>query len=161
MPTPTYDLLDSTTLGTSAASVTFSGISQSYRDLIIVIQGGGSGGGPVSFEILPNGDTANGSSVYMENFNDTAGSGTFTRLLFTLDAQDSLSIIQVLDYSATDKHKPFLIRTNNANTATNYSVSAYAGRWASTAAITSIELTDVGGQTFDSGTSFYLYGIVS
>lgn len=159
MATPTYDLLDSTTLASATASVTFSGISGSYGDLILRVQGGGSGGGPVSFEIYPNGDTSNGTMVYMENFNNSVGSGTFTRLLFTLDAQDSLAIMQFMDYSATDKHKTILARYNNPNTATNYGVAAYAGRWASTSAITSIQLTDAGGQTFDAGTTFYLWGI--
>lgn len=159
MPTPTYDLLYSTTLGATTSSLTISAIDQGYGDLVLVVQGGGSGGGPVSFEIYPNGSTSNGSMVYMENFNNSAGSGTYARLLFTLDAQDALAIIQFCDYTATDKHKPLLGRYNNPYTSTNYGVSAYAGRWASTAAITSIQLTDAGGQTFDSGTTFSLWGI--
>jgi hypothetical protein len=158
VPTPTYDLLYSTTLGATTASVTLSGISGSYGDLILRVQGGGSGGGPVSFEIYPNGSTSNGSMVYMENFNNSTGSGTYARLLFTLDAQDSLAIIQFMDY-ASSKHKPILARYNNPNRSTNYGVSAYAGRWANTSAITSIQLTDAGGQTFDAGTTFYLWGI--
>ena len=36
MPTPTYTLIDSVTLGSSAASVTFSSIDQTYGDIVAV-----------------------------------------------------------------------------------------------------------------------------
>jgi hypothetical protein len=37
MPTPTYDLIESTALGSSASSITFSSIPSTYRDLVLVI----------------------------------------------------------------------------------------------------------------------------
>jgi hypothetical protein len=39
MPTPTYTPIATTTLGTAAASVTFSSISGSYTDLVLIIAG--------------------------------------------------------------------------------------------------------------------------
>jgi hypothetical protein len=62
--------------------------------------------------------------------------------------------IQVMDYSATDKHKTVLAR----NASTVNSVNAHAARWANTGAITSIVvLTE--SSTFASGSTFSLYGI--
>jgi hypothetical protein len=67
-----------------------------------------------------------------------------------------LVITQIMDYSATDKHKTVLSRANRAAVGVN----AQAARWASTSAITLITL-NAGTNNFGSGSSFYLYGIVS
>ena len=66
-----------------------------------------------------------------------------------------------MDYSATDKHKSILCRVNNAtdNTGNTYQgASMIAGRYASTAAITSV-LVDAG--TLNVGTKAYLYGVAA
>ena len=55
MPTPTYTPLATVTLGTSAASVTFSSIPATYRDLILIFDGTGSG--------------STGKAAVLDNFN--------------------------------------------------------------------------------------------
>jgi hypothetical protein len=61
-----------------------------------------------------------------------------------------------MDYSATDKHKTVLVRSNAASTG----VEAIAQRWASTAAITSILVFPSTG-SWAAGGTFSLYGIVA
>jgi hypothetical protein len=61
-----------------------------------------------------------------------------------------------MDYSATDKHKTVLVRSNiPADT-----VAAHAVRWANTAAITTVGVAAISG-TWSAGTTFALYGIAS
>ncbi len=88
-----------------------------------------------------------------------ASSGTATNLAFNAVYGSNLSdaIAQIMDYSATDKHKTVLVRVGNVG---NSEVGANAGRWASTAAITSVRVAPNDG-TFSSGSTFNLYGIVA
>lgn len=159
----TYDLLDSTTLGTTAASVTFSAISQDYRDLIVVFSG--TGGGSLT-KINFNGDTgSNYSAVTAEGDGSSVRSLAFTsNTMFTANWGPTLNstnigntIWQIMDYSATDKHKSVLIR---GNLGVSGSATMTAGRWANTAAITSVVVAPDSG-SFNSGSTFYLYGIAS
>jgi hypothetical protein len=66
------------------------------------------------------------------------------------------SIMNIMDYSATDKHKTYLHRDSNAASL----VIAQAGRWANTAAITTVAIISPA-STFDAGCTFALYGIAS
>jgi len=155
-PVATYIPLQTITLGSAASSVTFASIPQTYRDLVLVVSGGVSAPSTVSVEIYPNGDSSNGSLVWMQGNGSSASSSTSSRIFFVLAANNSSSIIQFMDYSATDKHKTMLIRDNNPD-----DVRGGAARWASTTAISSLTLTDASGQTFDAGTVFSIYGIAS
>lgn len=163
MPTPTYTPLANITLGSSAASVTFSSISQAYRDLVLVVSGGttdGSGG-----QVTFNSDT--GSNYYKLRM---SGDGT-SASSFAWGASTDLqlgayaifnpgtitnTVMNIMDYSATDKHKTVLHRTNLASAGAD----AFAGRWASTSAITTIRLA-VAGTTWSVGSTFALYGIAA
>jgi hypothetical protein len=154
MPTPTYTLIDSVTLASSASSVTFSSIDQSFGDLVISISSTGSGNTYGRF----NGDTSSSySMVSMGSDGSGSQSYNFTEAYarFSIASRGSTPstyIVQLNDYSATDKHKIWLSRENIAN---SY-VSAIAGRWANTAAITSIELHS---GTYDAGSVISIYGI--
>jgi hypothetical protein len=160
MPTSTYDLIASNVLSSSASSVTFSSISGSYRDLVVVATPISSSTGG-SLNITVNGDTgSNYSRVLAEANGSSTGSNSGTSTSFfamwnyqEIGTSPSPYILQLLDYSATNKHKTLLVRANNPTTA----LSMAAGRWANTNAITSITLT--GG--FAANSSFYLYGIVA
>ena len=152
MATPTYDLLDSTTLGTSASSVTLSGIDQSYGDLILVF--GGAGSAFASYEIKLNGDASNGSQVYMRGDGSSTFSTTDSKISWNFGTEQSTAILHIFDYSATDKHKSTLQRSGNPSDF----VFAFAGRYASTSAITSIEIGDASA-TLAAGSTFQLFGV--
>jgi hypothetical protein len=162
MPTPTYDLIASNVLGSSAASVTFSSLPAGYRDYVLVIQA--KADGTVELGLQLNSDTGNNyPSVYMAGTGSSTFSGTEANNYIALTgygrigtALDSVTIVSIQDASATDKHKPVLARHNRAG---NY-VNATAGRWANTSAVTSITLLPSSGN-FSSTSTFYLYGIAS
>jgi len=155
MPTPTYTALANITLGSSASYVTLSSIPATYRDLVLVYSG--SGTAPTEVWATLNGSTANGSTVVMLGTGSAAQSGTSAAITIgTIDTTICNNIVQFMDYSATDKHKTILTRSNRAGAGT----LAYATRWAITSAITSIAVVPQSG-TFNSGHTFALYGIAS
>jgi hypothetical protein len=156
--TPTYDLIASNVLTSPAASVTFSSIPATYRDLVVVINGDS---GNIAPDLLLefNGDTtnANYSYVYMQG----SGSATFslsgsTRYVNTL-FESNLVISQIMDYSATNKHKTTITRSNSPED-TSWGVGATASRWANTSAINSVRVIS-DGANFTAGYTFYIYGI--
>ena len=167
MATPAYTLIDSTTLGSSAASVTFSGISATGKgDLVLVISAKAvEGNGVVRMRI--NGDSgASYYSVAMFGTGSTASSSLnsgFNQQTLT-HSENSISTstfnlmkVELQDYSATDKHKSYLIRSNESS----FTAQALAGRWASTSALTSLYIYGGGFTNFAIGSTFHLYQIVS
>lgn len=160
MATPTYIPLATTTLTASAASVTFGSIPQDYRDLVLVIDGGmpSSNGEPF---LRPNSDSGtNFSVVTMSATGTVTPSSSFSAnrlsLGFTFGTGKTSIISQLMDYSATDKHKTNLARCNQ----TTGRVSAFAARWADTSAVTNIQVLHEGG-SYPAGVTFSLYGIAS
>ncbi len=170
MPTPTYDLIASNVLGSSASSVTFSSIPATYRDLVLVITNQ-----TTSTDEFPdlgaqfNSDSgSNYPHVQMSGSNAGAGSFSATNHYARVGFPEknsssgwSLGISHIMDYSATDKHKTILTRRNGDTAPNLLQSAAIATRWASTSAISSIYLFNVDNSNFKTGSSFYLYGIVS
>lgn len=147
------------TLGSSAATVTFSSISGSYRDLMLVIGGGISSGASVFMRV--NGDTG---ANYNYVFATGDGSSTYTLSSSSQTsgvianwgiASNANIILHFFDYSATDKHKNVSVRANDASLGVDMGMN----RWASTSAITSFSLYNTGIRTWNIGTSFALYGV--
>jgi len=111
-----------------------------------------------------NSDTgANYNRVLMKGDGSTASSSSNTGVT-GINANSAASMasgavsttVNVLDYSAIDKHKSVLIRADQAASG----VDATAGRWASTSAINSVRVYIFSGN-FAAGSSFALYGIVA
>jgi hypothetical protein len=158
MPTPTYTLIDSVTLTSSASEVTFSSIPAG-GDLVLSISH--STNLNIAFKGYLNGDTgANYNLVRMVGDGSTAtsssSSSTSAPIFGSASPIIGNTIIQLMDYSATDKHKSILMRTGSLDEFG--SVSAYALRWANTSAVTSIQI-DAGSRTFNAGSTFFLYSI--
>ena len=156
-PINTYVPLESIVLTNAASSVTFFNIAQSdangtYKDLVLVFAGTTS----ASIGILStyNGDTSNQSRVFMYAPPGTSGTASDNEVIYAYTSQ-SVCTMQILDYSATDKHKTILARSDNAAVIT----MATAQRWASTSAISSIALTPKSGNTFGAGSTFSLYAL--
>ena len=164
MPTPTYTPLATVTLGSAVSSVNFSSIPATYRDLVVVasVKHSTSNGGYIGYRLNSNSDN-NYSFVYMLGWNNSpstlsaAGSGdSFGRFGNGGTSNFETTIFNIFDYSATDKHKTAISRTNVVSI---YPVQ-YATRWASTSAVNSITLFPDSGN-FASASTFNLYGIVA
>lgn len=159
MPTNTYTPLANLTLGSSAASVTFSSISQAYRDLVLVMQVKTTGSNTLA-RMTFNSDTAtNYSRVNMVGNGSTATStASADDGIFACDVSSSdfyVQINQVMDYSATDKHTSVLTRTAREDR-----TIALAQRWANTAAVTTATVTIAAG-SFAAGSTFSLFGVAA
>tara|TARA_R110000824_G_scaffold260067_5_gene448720 strand:+ start:215 stop:703 length:489 start_codon:yes stop_codon:yes gene_type:complete len=159
MATPTYTLIDSTTLASSASSVTFSSIDQSYGDLVLAIEVS-SGSSTARPALRFNGDTGNNyfAVVAVNNTSNTSHTISYLRLETDYSIQNGtlLGSCQIMDYSATNKHKSVLIRNDSPSRGV---AGMIAGRWANNSAISSIELLSYGGD-FLAGGTVYLYGIL-
>lgn len=147
------------TLGSAQATVTFSSISQAYRDLIIVmspIATTTANAGRMRF----NSDTGS-NYAWVQMYGDGTSAGTNTNASATefigiqSETTATSSVLHIMDYSATDKHKTVLARTNN----TGGLASAVAQRWANTSAVTSISLFMTASTTYAAGSTFALYGV--
>ncbi len=162
----TYTPIASQTLSSAAASVTFSGIPQTYTDLVVVINGSMSASGATIYARL-NGDTGsnysvtyiggNGTSAYSNrSSNNSNGIGLggfeagFSTGMFT-------NIVHFQNYSNSTTNKTVLSRWSDPSSGGE--VEAFVGLWRNTTAITSIEIRNNGGHNFNSGSTFNLYGI--
>ena len=159
----TYTPIATQTLGSAAASVTFSSIPGTYKDLVLVCNYGmsvvanvpilrfnsDSGSNYSQTSIYGNGTSAasgrdtNNSGVY---FLDFLGTGGITNICN--------SIIQIMNYANTTTYKTTLMRDNDSSKGTDASV----GLWRNTAAITTIGIV-ANANNINSGSTFTLYGI--
>ena len=170
MPTPTYTALATTTLSSAASSVTFSSIPAGYRDVVFIGNARATTTNARGYEICGfqfNSDTgSNYSRVRMRFDGSSVGSDSgigsnleFEGIIDQSSASETFGMVklQLLDYSATDKHKAALYRGSNLSGQTG----SYAGRWANSNAVNSIKFFTIQGGTFDAGSTFSLYGIAS
>jgi hypothetical protein len=163
MPTPTYTALATRTLTGTASSVVFSTIPATYRDLILVCSGTSSNTAINSIFVRFNSD-AGSNYPFVQMYGTAAGAGSNTSTTtgaiagLTISSSVNTNITQIMDYSATDKHKTTLSRQNSMG---DSYVRASASRWTNTAAITSITCFIDTGANFNSGSTFSLYGIVA
>lgn len=158
MAVGTWEGIEKQTLASSASSVTFSSIPNTFTDLILISDYSlTANGSPI---VRLNGDTGSNYSRMYIGGNGGAQtahyySTTSIEIGFFGSGNRLLSVMQFGDYAATDKHKPVLDRINNM---TGFPVTnLLASRWASTSAITSITYT--AGSNFATGSVFTLIGI--
>jgi len=161
MPTPTYIPLQTITLGSAASSVTFASIPQTYRDLVLVAVALGST--TLQGRVRLNSDSgSNYSSVRMSGNGSSSTSASLASqtsgsisTIATATTGGALQVeLQIQDYSATDKHKTMLSRADQSATG----AEAFAVRWASTSAVTSVQILTSTGNWAVGGT-FSLYAI--
>lgn len=161
----TYEPIATTTLGASSTSVSFTSISGSYTDLVLVMNIKSTSAGSTDINLNFNSDTTalysrtilagNGTSAF-----SARSSGATTIQLNNWSAATTTStnfnaVVNVMNYSNTTTFKTILNRSNNADNATEALVSLYR----STNAITSMQLTPGASRAFDIGSTFTLYGI--
>ena len=152
----TYEPIATTTLGTATASVTFSSISGSYTDLVIVINGLYSGTTYGRFDF--NSDTTYSNYSYTRLLGFSGGTVLADRAGGTdgisLGSSRGTWIAHINNYSNSTTFKTMVAKEDTAAGGTG----VYVYLWRNTAAITSLTFTGVSGN-FASTTNFTLYGI--
>jgi hypothetical protein len=162
MATNTYEALDTKTLSSAAASITFTSIPQTYTDLVIVCNGSPASG--ASGIITINGDTSGSySHIFLTGYSGGVASGK------TVDVtpsncflggniigigNDSVWQLHFMNYSNTTTNKTVLSRLANS-VGNDASVLLYRN----TAAITSITIQPQNSINWNSGATFTMYGI--
>ena len=157
----TYTPIASTVLSSSQPGVTFSSISASYTDLVLVCDGAATG--QANYELRFNSDTA---SNYSRTFltgnsggasSNSAASQTFIRCDFGGNLETTFGqgvVIDIMNYSNTSVNKTIISRSGGTS-----GVGGSVGMWRSTAAISTIDVIATG-VNYISGSTFCLYGIV-
>jgi hypothetical protein len=163
----TYKLIESKTLSSAVASVTFTSIPQTYTDLQLLISSRATQN--VSRELIlirPNGSTTNHSRKLLFGYDSS--------LVATGDGNDSYIAWQngntntANTFTNTSIYFPNYTSSNyksysadavaENNSTSSWIVNLGFGLWSNTNAITSLEIT-CETSTFAVNSTFYLYGI--
>ena len=167
----TYTLINSTSLSTTTASVTFSAIPATYDDLVLSVSSRNASTstiiGAATFKF--NGSTGSLYSI-TKLIGDGRAASSSRRSSITSDefyypgSNASMSSntfgsveIYIPSYRAS-QNKPFStfgVVENNSATAGNSEIDAWANLYRDTAAISSLSISG----NFASGSTFWLYGI--
>lgn len=169
--TNSYESIATTTLSSSAATITFSSIPSTYTHLQVRGIARDTSAGTTEIDIIMryNGDSGTNYAFHYlyGNGSATGATGLGTRS----DPRAGLAVnngalantfgvvvADILDYKNTNKYKTTRVLAgtdrNGAGT-----VVVESNLWNNTAAITQIDLTVSGGSSFATYSSFALYGI--
>ena len=162
-----YVALATTTLGTATATVTFSSIPATYRDLIVIATGRSNRASAADLYLIRlNGSSTGYSRVWMygdgSTFNSFSDASLNELRPYALAGATAASgrfgflRMQIMDYMATDKHKTVLI---DEDAAQGNDVGRATYRWANTAAVNQISVSPLLGTQLAIGTTISLYGI--
>jgi hypothetical protein len=152
------------TLSSTQLTVTFSSISSAYRDLRLVYRGNANGYSGAAPSLRINGDDTVAYPTVLFTGDGTTGVYASTLNFAQIPINDAnymspaaamVCLVDIFDYSATNKHKSVLSRAHSAQGA-----NTNTGRWPNNAAITSLTLAIAFGSSgFVAGSTFALYGM--
>lgn len=157
----TYEPIASTTLGSAASSVTFSGIAADWTDLVLVVNGHGTVNDRVIY-LRFNGVSTGSlySATRLIGYSGGAISDRYSNVDQLMAAGNwsnvasSTLICNIMSYSNTNVFKT--VTTSWADN--SEAVGRHVGLWRSTSAISSL-LVYVDSGSLVAGSTFSLYGI--
>jgi len=165
----TYEAIATQTLGSAAASVTFSSIPSTYTDLVVVMSllANGTSNNSDGLRFQLNGDTgSNYSATYLTNSSSTSVSGRESNAtkgrcgnISQTTSDVGTAIAQFLNYSNTTTYKTVIGRSGNLNSNFDSNVFTAVSLWRSTAAINQIVFSSSSGANFPIGTVISIYGV--
>lgn len=173
MPTPTYTLIASSTVGSGgAANIDFTSIPSTYTDLVVKfsirtnrssiedairIQFNGSGGTAYTSRILYGSGSGSGAST---NYTSTAYTVSFSTVGNTATSSTFANGEMYIPNYAGSTNKSTSTDLVSENNATDAVAGLSAGLWSNTTAINQVTLTPNSGTLFNQYSTAYLYGIV-
>ena len=154
----TYTPIATTTLGSAAASYTFSSIPSTYTDLVLIVQGTSTASG-VAVNVQYNSDTGSNYSKTMMYGNGSAAgsqrnSNATSAGIGSMYSTMGQIIANIQNYANSTTYKTSISRFGS----TGDNTAAFVGLWRNTAAITSVTVT-TDSSTFTANSTFTLYGI--
>ena len=157
----TYELITSQVLASAAATVTFSSIPQTYKDLVIKASANTNLANAAQLIINLNGAGTNIYNLDIEVVNTTFYATSGTTYIGAIPGQDASNSFGLLDiyfsnYSATNAEKNARFTYKAEYPAVNAYVGVAQLLFDTTAAISSISLS---ANNYVANTKFYLYGI--
>jgi hypothetical protein len=172
-PSGAYDTIATTTLGSSASSITFSSIPSTYTHLQIrgIVRSDRAANPQDIFQVRFNSDTGTnyashnlegtGAAVSVDAFSST--SNPWSGICAGATAASNVfgaAVIDILDYTSTSKNKTLRSLTGIENNDSNGRLYFSSSLWFATpAAITTVTLSPIYGSNFITYSSFALYGI--
>jgi hypothetical protein len=167
MGTPAWTPIAWQSISTNTATVSFTSIPQTYTHLRLVISAVGNFTSGQRLWCNFNSDTGgNYNQLYGYGYGSGGNSGQLMNLsngwlsyaTYAGINDRMVSIADIYDYSATNKHKMLFTRNNDKYAP---GVEILGMRWADTSAITRIDfvLDTASGASFAANTTFALYGI--
>jgi len=158
----TYEPIATYTAPSAQATVSFTSISGSYTDLVVVFNGAETVDNGI--KIVINNDTGtnysntrlvgNGSTGTSARRSSTASVYLDEGIVFSTTVGNNNCILHFMNYSNTTTYKTWLQRANNAASGT----VAVVGLWRSTSAINRLDFVMTNPQ-ISTGSTFTLYGI--
>lgn len=159
MATPAHELIQTVNITSGVSQVTFNNIGQGWRDLQLIIHNSSS--------TVSNGYyRLNNDSSFNYDVQLVEGDGSTIRGRYNTSAEraylsfetnvwgdPAMGILDLMDYSKTDRYKFGLSRVGNASRATNMAHNMYK----SNSAITRLDVYI----SFAAGSNLSLYGILS
>jgi hypothetical protein len=160
----TYTPIATNTLGSAAASYTFTSIPGTYTDLVLVVN---LLGGATNYDV----QVGNGSADTGSNYASTRFFGDGTSASGDGQRTNTTGVLGNISNSATVPHN-FIINFNSYTSGAYKTAlsrvsrpDAYAiaisGGWISTSTINTIKIYSTSAQNLPSGSSFTLYGITA
>ncbi len=161
----TYEAIATTTLGSAAATFTFSSIPSTYTDLLLITNYGLSADADSQLYVNGVSTGTSYSETFLRGNGTTASSSRRSNQPYWILGLAAVTVPTTLttteihqfnNYSNTTTNKTLLSRVNNAGA----QVAARVGMYSSTSAITSITVGGVAANLI-AGSTFSLYGIAS
>lgn len=165
----TYEKIATTTLGSAAATITFSSIASTYTDLLVAckLPANGTSNNSDGFRFQLNGDTgSNYSATWLTNSGTTAvssreSSATRGRVGNISQTTNDVgtALVHFMNYANTTTYKTIIGRSGNLNSNADSNVFAAVSLWRSTSAINQIVFSSSSNANFPIGTMLTIYGI--
>ena len=151
-------------VGTSTATITISGIPDTYTHLLLTARERKTDSTGISSHLIFNADTntANYDSIQMYGNSSTATGGKTTAnslaLLGTM-LNFNGTWAMIYDYKNTNKNKTFDSLTGTVNASDGYALYRSGSYFGTTSAVSSVRFTLQGASSFAVGTSYALWGV--
>lgn len=170
--TATYEKVASSTLGSSQSSVTFSSITNTYTDLVLIISAQVSLAS--AFNMRVNGDTGSNYSntlLYTDGLSSTGSVRGTNQTQIDYSTTNGIGLstssvytpifVNIMNYANTTTYKTFIgrNRTTSGGYLGNGDITECVSLWRNTNAITSITVFPSNSGNWTTGSKFTIYGI--